>query len=173
MPQAKFFLALALHAVQRAIGSSQKLFDRGAIVGIDGDTDADGDGRLLAVVLYLFADARGCLCGVCFAGFREYQRKFIAAVACGSINRATAVGQGRAEAFDGAATGEVAKAVIDFLQLIEIKKQDSETGVGAARALNFGFQHFDEPTMIRKSSERIRSSQMADLVEKLRVVEQS
>ena len=51
MPQTKFFLALALHAVEGAIGSSQKLFDRGAVVGIDGDADADGDGRLLAVVL--------------------------------------------------------------------------------------------------------------------------
>ena len=51
MPQAKFFLTLPLHAIQRAIGSAQELFDRGAVVGIDGDADANGDGRLLAIVL--------------------------------------------------------------------------------------------------------------------------
>ena len=132
MPQTKFFLALALHAVERAIGSSQKLFDRGAIVGIDGDADADGDGRLLAVVLQLFANARGCLGGVCFAGFWKYEREFIAAVACGSVDGSAAAGQGAAEAFDGATAGEVAEAVIDFLQLVEIKKQNGETAVGAA-----------------------------------------
>jgi hypothetical protein len=50
MPQAKFFLALALHAIQSAIGGAQELFDRGAIVRIDGDANADGDGRLLAII---------------------------------------------------------------------------------------------------------------------------
>ena len=64
MPQTKFFLPFALHAVQRSIGSSQELFNRRSIVRIDGDADADGDRRRLAVVLQLFADSRGCLLGI-------------------------------------------------------------------------------------------------------------
>ena len=157
MPKAKFFLALALHAVERAIGSSEEFFNRGAIVRIDGDADADGDGRLLAIIFQLFADARGCLRGVCFTGFWENKGKFIAAVACRSINRAAAIREGGAETFDGAAAGEVAETVVDFLQLVQIKKQDGKTAVRAARALDFSFEDFHEATMIREAGERIGS----------------
>jgi len=51
MSETKFFVALALHAVERAIGSAEKLFNGRAIVGIDGDADADADRGLLAVAL--------------------------------------------------------------------------------------------------------------------------
>src|SRR5271154_2244252 len=51
MPQTKFFVALALHAVERAIGSAEKFLNGRSIVGIDRDTDADADRGLLAVVL--------------------------------------------------------------------------------------------------------------------------
>src|SRR5271154_1063355 len=64
MPQTKFFLPLALHAVQRAIGGSQELFNRCATVRIYGHANAYGDRRRLAIVLQLFADSRGCLRGV-------------------------------------------------------------------------------------------------------------
>ncbi len=140
MPQTKFFVALALHAVQRAIGGAQKLFDGGAIVRIDGDADADGDRRLLAVILQLFADARGCLRGVCFAGFRKNQGKFVAAVACRGVNRAAAVCQRGAEALDGAAAGEMAEAVVDFLQLVQIEKQNGETAVRCGGSAGFRFR---------------------------------
>ena len=74
--------------------------------------------------------------GVCFAGFWKYQSEFIAAVARGSIDCAAAIGQGTAEAFDRAAAGEMAEAVVDFLQLVQVEKQNGETAVGAARALD-------------------------------------
>ena len=141
MPQTKFFVALALHAVERAIGSAEKLFNGRAIVGIDGDADADADWGLLAVALQLFADARSCLGGVCFAGFRKDQGKFVATIARRRIDRAAAVGQSGAEEFDRAAAGEVAEAVIDFLEVVKIKQQDGVVAAGTAVALHCGVEN--------------------------------
>ena len=61
MPQTKFFVAFALHAVERTIGCAEKFLDGRTIVGINGDADAYTDRGLLAIVLQKFADARGGL----------------------------------------------------------------------------------------------------------------
>ena len=61
--------------------------------------------------------------------------------------------------------------VVDFLQAVEVEKQYGETAAGAPRALNFGFEHFDQAPVIGEARERIRSSHVADLIEELRVIE--
>ena len=71
MPQTKFLLSLALHAIQRAIGSAQKFFDGRAVCRIDGDPHADGDSGLLAISLQLLADSRGSLRGFCIRRIPE------------------------------------------------------------------------------------------------------
>ena len=123
-------------------------------------------------ILQLLADARGCLRGFRFAGLGKNQGKFVAAVTRRSINRAAAVCQRGAEALDGAAAGKMAILSLIFFRLVQIEKQNGETAAGAARALDFGFEHFDQAPVIGEAGERIGSSQLADLIEKLRVIEQ-
>ena len=64
------------------------------------------------------------------------------------------------------------KFVVDFFQPVEIEEQNREAAARAARALNFGFEHFEQAPVIGEPGERIGSSEPAHLIEKLRVVEQ-
>ena len=106
------------------------------------------------------------------AGFGQHKGKFIAAVARRRVNGSAAVPQHVPQALDGSASRQVAVLVVDLFQAIEIEEQHRELSPRAAGSLDFVVQGFEQPAMIRKAGERIRSRQPAYLVEELGVVEQ-
>src|ERR1700683_4916462 len=147
----KFLFAVTLHAIERAIGCPQKLFDGCSILRIYGKPHADGDTRPLCVARQMIADAPGHLCRFLLARFREDENKFIAAVSRRRIDRAAILPQHEAQALDRVASGQMAILIVDPLQAIEVEEQKCKAAAGAARALNFAFQDFGHAEVIRES----------------------
>ena len=98
--------------------------------------------------------------------------KFIAAEPRRRVDGAAAVAEGRAQALDGAAAGQVAVLIVDLFQAVQVEEQDGEAPAGAAGALDFAFEHFEKPAVICQAGKRIGSSPMADLIEELGVIQQ-
>ena len=146
--------------------------NRRSVLRIDGDTDADGDDRLLAIIIHALADAsRGLQCFV-FAGFRKNQREFIAAVAGCRIRRAAIISKHVSDALNGAASDEMPETVVDLFQSIQIEQQNGKTAAGAPGTLQFGIEYFNESPVIRKSGKRIAFCETAHFIEQVRILEQ-
>src|SRR6202167_3371890 len=71
MPQTEFLLTAALHAIERAIGGAQQLFNRRSVVGIDSETRANGHRRFLAIACKPLADSQRGLASFLFSRFRQ------------------------------------------------------------------------------------------------------
>src|SRR4029077_17965526 len=65
------------------------------------------------------------------------------------------------------------KTVVYGLQAIHIKKNDAKRPLRAARAVQFRFQHTNEPAVISQSGQRIADRHGAHLVKEARLIEQS
>ena len=56
-----------------------------------------------------------------------------------------------AQPLDRAAAGQMAVLVVDFLQIVQIEQQQGEAAARAARTLDFVFEHFQQPAMVRQA----------------------
>src|SRR5712664_1730024 len=70
------------------------------------------------------------------------------------------------------AANQVAVRVIDFLQAIEIEEQDGERPAITIGALGFRFQDVEQSAVVRQTGERVADGQVANLLEKARIVQQ-
>jgi len=128
---------------------------------------------LFVIIGENFADAIGNTMGVVLFRFRENEGEFIAAVARGGINGAAMNAEDIGKAADGAAANEVAIAIVDSLQAIEVEKQHGEGPAGAIGALCFILEDIEQSAVIGQASEWVANGQMVDLLEQASVVEKS
>ena len=144
-----------------------------AVAAICRDADARGENRLFRVAGENFADAVGNTTRFVLLRLREDQGEFVAAVSRGGIDGPAMNAEHIGETADSAAAHEMAKAVVDFFQAIEIKKQNGEGPAVAIGAIGFGFQDIEQTAVISESGERIAHGEMANLFEEPRIVEKS
>ena len=103
----------------------------------------------------------------------EHEGKFVAAETSGCVNRAATVAQRISHAFDGATSGQMSVAVVDFFEPVEVEKKHGEAAAGAARTLDFCLENFHQLAMVCEASERIGRGQMAYLIKEAGIIKQS
>jgi len=165
-------LALGFLGVEIIVGFGEKFFDALAIAAIDGNADAGGEARRFLVIGHYIADAIGDAMG--FVGFRfgQYKGEFVSAVARGGVYGAAVDTENIGEPANGAAADEMAVAIVDFFQVVEIQEQNRKGAAGAVGALGFVFEDVEETAIVDETGERIADGEMADLFEEVRVIEQ-
>ena len=164
--------APGLFRVEILVCVGKKFFDPLAIPVVNRNADARGEPWLFLVFGHHYANA---VCDVLrFRVLRlgQDESELIAAVARGGVNRAAMNAQDGGEAAEGAAAYQVAEAVVDFFQAVEIEEQDGERPASAVGALGFVFQDVEEPAVIGEAGERVADGEMANLFEQARVIEE-
>ena len=104
MPETYVPYSPPLHFIERQVSGAQKLLDRRPIFRINCLAHADCDEGLQPVVRKALADPRGRLFGVAPARFRQDERKLVAAVTRGRVNRPAAASQDLSQTLDRAAS---------------------------------------------------------------------
>src|SRR5579863_3433922 len=56
------------------------------------------------------------------------------------------------------------KAIIDFLQSIEIEQEEREFSFGAFGSADFCVQHLEKPAMIRQTSQRVAQRLLPEMI---------
>src|SRR5207245_11551166 len=157
--------ALGLFRVEILVRFGKQGFDALAISAVDGDTDAGGETRRFIVVGHDFADTVGHAVGLGFLRFWENEGEFVAAIASGGIDGPAVNAEDIGEAADGPAADEMAVAVVDGFQAIQIEKQDSERAAGAVGALGFVFEDVEEAAVVGEAGERVADGHVANALE--------
>src|SRR6267143_5940682 len=144
----------SLFCVQVLVCFRKQFFNTLTVAPADGYADARGERRLFIIVGENFADAiRDTACFV-FLRFRENQGEFVPAVSRGGIDGAAVNTENIGKAADGAAADEMAVAIVDFFQFIEVEKEHGERSAGAVGTLRFTFQDVEQVPVVSKAGER-------------------
>src|SRR5690242_21389974 len=75
------------------------------------------------------------------------------------------------DAANGAAANQVAVAIVNQFQAIEVEKQNRKRAAGAVRALGFIFENVKQAAVVGKPRERVADRHVADALEKAGVIE--
>jgi len=153
------------------VGFGEEPLDAFAFAAIDGNADARRKRRLLLVLRHDGVNALHDALGFFLFCFRQHKSKFIAAVPRGGINGAAIDAKCVGNAANCAATDEVAVAIVNFFQAVEIEQEKREGAAGAVGALGFVFEDVKQAAIVGEAGERIADGEMADLFEEARVVE--
>src|SRR5229473_4872647 len=164
--------AVVLHGVERSVGSAKKFLGRVAILRESSDACADRKGRVLRLSREKFADSRDDARRDVLAGFRQYEREFIAAVSRGRVDRAGMITQNLADTHQRAAAGQMPVVIVDNLEAVHVEKHDAEWALRAARTVKLGFKNADEAAVIRQPREWVGHSHRTDLLEEPRLIQQ-
>jgi hypothetical protein len=163
--------ALGLFPVEILVSFRKQGFDTLAITAIDGDADAGGEPRRFIIVSHDFTDAVGHAVRFGLLRFRKNEGEFVATIARGGIDGAAVNAENIREAADGAAADEMAVAVVDNFQAIEVEKQDSKRAAGAVGALGFVFEDVEETAVVGEAGERVADGHVANALEEAGVLE--
>src|ERR1700688_923075 len=164
---------MVLHGVERAVGSAKKFLRRVTILRERRDSRADSKRRVLWLSGETLADSRDDARRNLLAGFRQYEREFIAAVSRGSVNRAGMIAQNLCDTPQRAAAGQMPIVIVDDLESIHIEKHDAEWTLRAAGTVQLRFENADEAAVIRQSRESIGDGHRAHLLEETSLIQQS
>ena len=140
----------ALHAagffrVEILVCFGQELLNALAIPAVNRNADARGEPWLFLVLRHYHANA---VCNVLrFRVLRlgQNESELVAAVARGGVYGAAMNAQDGGEAAQSAATNEMAKAVVDFFQAVEVEEQNGEGPAGAVGAFGFILEDSAKP----------------------------
>jgi len=163
---------LGLFRVEILIRFRKQLLDSFTITAVNRNTDACGQARWFIVVSQDFADAISNAASFVLLGFGQDQAKFVAAVACGSVYGAAVDAQNIGEAADSAAADEMAVAIVDDFQTIEIQKQNRERAAGAVGALGLVLKDIEQTAVVREAGERIADGHVMNAFEEASVIEE-
>src|SRR5438034_205184 len=163
---------MVLHGIERAVRRAQKFFGRIAVFRESGDTGADGKWRVLGLSGEALADSRDHARRNVLARLRENQRKFVATVSRGSVDRPGMIAENLGNAHKRAAPGQMSVLIVDDLEAVHIEKHDTERAPRAARTVELRFKNADETAVIRQAGERIGDCHGAHLFEKPRLIQQ-
>src|SRR5580704_17867059 len=166
----------ALHAtgffrIEILVGLGKKFFDSLSIPTVDRNADARGDPGLVLVLGHDHANAIRYVLGFFVLRFRQNEREFIAPIARGGIDGAAMNAQNGGEAAERAAANEMAEAIINFLQTVQIQEQNGERPARSVGTLGFILEDVEEFAVIGEARERVAYGDMADLFKEPRVIE--
>lgn len=157
--------------VQIPVCLGKKLFDSLASPAINRDTDAGGE---LGIFLILSHDHTNAICDVLgfrVLRFRQNESELITTITRCGVDSAAMNSQNGGQATQSAAANQMAEAVVDFLQAVQIEEQNGEGAASAVGALGFVLEDVEQMTVVGEASERIADGEMADLFEKPRIIE--
>jgi len=157
--------------VEVLVSFGKKLLDPFTISAINRNADAGGELGLFLVLGHDDPNAVGDLVRFFVLRLRQNESELIAPVARGGIDGTAMNAQDGGEAAQGAAANEMAEAIIDFFQAVEIEKQNGEGPAGAIGALGFILEDVEETAIVGEASERVADGEMADLFKQARVIE--
>src|SRR5260370_7368822 len=106
-------------------------------------------------------------------GFGEERRQCVACVAGRGGDGGEMKPKDIGGAEDGAAADQMAVAVINCLQAVEIEEQDGERTAGAVGAFRLVFQNVEESAVVGETGEGIADRTMVDLLEEPGVLKKS
>ena len=145
--------------------------DRGAVIGVRGDADANAQGRSFRVGFESQPDACGHLAGRLGGRLRQEQGELVAAIPSRGVHRAGVLAKHIGHATDGAAAGQVPVTIVDLFEAVEVHQQNRKSAASAPRTLQFSLQRFDEALVIRQSRETVASGAFAYLAKQVHVVD--
>lgn len=111
-----------------------------------------------------FGDAGGDRFDHAGRGVEKQHGEFIAAVAGGKIGGATLLVQDASEALEGAITGEVAEAVVDALEVVEVEEEQPKRARIAVSAEEFSLKVGEKFAMIGEASQAIVGGLVANVL---------
>src|SRR5437016_4819594 len=164
--------AAPLHAVEVAVSGIEQLLNRAAILRKDGRSYAHGNGRIFSIGAEPLADAFAHAARGLRAGFRKHQSKLITAVTRGGIDGAGVHAKNVAETADGVRADQMAVAIVDLLEIVEIHQDYGEAASATAGALDFALEGVQQGTIIAQAGERIADGEPPHLLEKTGIIEQ-
>ena len=123
------------------------------------------------MVRRISTQAAGDNLGGKFAGLRKQGNELIAPVAEGVIDETEAVLDGDADFIQQAAADEVAVAVVDLLEVVEVEEEDAELVAEAGGAVDLGLDGVVEVARVVKSGAVIGDGEFLDLFDGAGVVD--
>src|SRR5208282_707852 len=112
----------ALHLIQRSVSCVQQGSDGVCVARMPGNSNDDRKRRLFGFPCEKTTNPLSYQCGVGDACFRQYQGKLVAAVASRCVYGPAAIAEDPAEPAEGSVTREVAKAIVDLFQTVEVQQ---------------------------------------------------
>ena len=104
----------------------KEFFDSLAITTVNRNADAGGELGLLLVFGHDYTDAIRDVLRFFVLRLRQNESELITAITGGGVDGATMNAQDGRETAKGAAANEMAKAIVNFFQAVEIEEQDGE-----------------------------------------------
>src|SRR5260370_669281 len=156
--------SLLLHRVKRRIGFAQELLNRISVLGIDGETRANGKLWSIAVIGNALADAPCHQVGLLCAGLRQDHSKLVPAEARGSIYVPATGAQDIRQPAKRLAPDHMPVAVVDSFQSVHVKEQQGKLPAGAAATLDFPIKHIYEVALLGHTGHQIPASLTAQLI---------
>jgi len=96
-------------------------------------------------------------------GLREQQRELIPPIPRRGVHGTARVAKHLGHPTECPAAHEMAVAVVDFLEVVHVEKDQSERALGAPRALDLGLDPVDQLPVVRETRERITHREVAEL----------
>src|SRR6266446_1431489 len=132
-------------------------------MGINCNAYADGKNWFHSVIGNAFTDTLRYLVGCLDACLRQDNRKLVPAVARRRIDVPTEA-QNIGHPAERMASNQMAVAVVDLLQSIQVKQQQGKLPARALRALDFHIQHFRKMTVVGKSRQWVESGLLTQMI---------
>jgi hypothetical protein len=158
--------------VEILVRLGKKRLDSFSIPAVYRNSDACGEPRNLLVLRHDCANAIGDALRFGVLRFGQNESELVSAVARGGIDGAAMNAQDGGEAAERAAANQMAKAVVNFFQAVEIEEQNGEGPAGAIGALGLVLENVEKPAVVGEAGERVADSKVADLFEESSVIEE-
>src|SRR5882762_10122270 len=132
-------------------------------MGINRHAYADGEHWFHAVIGNAKADSLRGVVGSRYPRFRQNHRKLVPAVARRRID-VPAEAQNIGHPAERMASDQMAAAVVDFLQSIQVKQQQGKLPARALGTLDFHIQHFRKMAVVGKSCQWVESGLLTEMI---------
>src|SRR5271165_514978 len=150
--------------VKAFVGGFQEFGRRKPVLRVDGKADADGEGGRVGLQTQGGADAAGDMVPTLAVSVQQKKREFVTAVTRGYFRGAALILHHPGQAVESAVAGQVAEAVVDGLQVIEIEKQESERLMSASSAADLAFETFIKLAVIGQAGQAVMRGAVANLL---------
>ena len=173
-------LAAVLHAVQRAIRGAQQVVPAYRRLRETTRLPRSPTAPAAPAPPHSFSRTRATTrVATSRARFGQNQCEFVAAITRRRIDRPRMIRKNFAKPHQRAASRQVPKLVVDRLQAVHVQQDHAESALRALRTVQLGFDHVDQPAIIRQarsanrsppSNEPVRTSAPAPAARRARII---
>ena len=171
-PAADAVATLGLGLVEGAVGALDH-FNRGQLCAVrrrGADTDGHADGLSRNGGQHLFhldAYPLGDTSGAAVPGFRQNDHELVPAVAASHVRPAQDLLQPLAHRCQDTVAAQVAMAIVDPLEVVDVEEHERDRVAGAARAGELHVEHLDAVRAVVTPGERVLDAVVTDVREQL------